>query len=102
MNSAPMSNEIPYPRTGRRSWPTTCARILWDIVRLPVLTVLLVLEPLVSLILTAVAVFGLTAAVILGLSGNLPRFPFWGMVTFSAASLLPLTAYRTLMGIFSK
>lgn len=102
MGSVTMSNEIPYLRTSRRSWPTTCARILWDIVRLSVLTVLLVLEPLVSLILTAVAVFGLAAAVILQLSGNLPHYPFWGMVAFSAGSLLALTAYRTLIGIASR
>lgn len=97
-----MSNEIPYLQAGRRSWPTACARILWDIVRIPILTVLLVLEPLASLILTAVAVFGLAAAVILQLSGNLPHFPFWSMLVCASASLLALTAYRTLIGIMSR
>ncbi len=102
MNSLTMRNEIPYPRTVRRSWTTICVRLLWEIARVPVLAILLVLEPLVSLILTAVAVFGFAAAVILRLSGNLPHFSFWDMAAFSLGSMLALTAYRTLLGVFSR
>ena len=77
-------------------------RILWDIARLPVLAVLLVLEPLVSCILAAVAVFSLAAAVVLRLSGDLQHLPFWGMLTFSVGSLLALPAYRALIDLFSR
>ncbi len=46
--------------------------MLWQVVRLPVLAVLLVLEPFVSLILTAFGFLGIVVAVILKFSGDLP------------------------------
>ena len=77
-------------------------RALWTIIRLLAVTVLLALEPLVSLVLVGIFVLGTGTAVILRLSGDLPDFPFWGIVTFSFGSLLALTPYRSLIGIISK
>lgn len=76
--------------------------ILWQVVRLPVLAVLLVLEPFVSLILTAVGFLGIVVALLLKFSGDLPHFPFWTMMTFSVGALLLLMAYHALMGLFSR
>ena len=76
--------------------------MLWQIVRLPVLAVLLVLEPFVSLILTAVGFLGIVVAVILKFSGDLPHFPFWEMVGFSVGALLLLMTYHVLIGILSR
>ena len=75
---------------------------LWQVVRLPVLAVLLVLEPFVSLILTAVGFLGIVVAVILKFSGDLPHFPFWEMVGFSVGALLLLMTYHVLIGILSR
>ena len=85
----------------RRSWITTGLRVLWALIRLPAVTVLLALEPLVSLVLVGIFVLGTGAAVILRLSGDLPDLPFWWMLAFSFGSLLALNAYNTLIGLLS-
>lgn len=75
---------------------------LWQVVRLPVLAVLLVLEPFVSLILTAFGFLGIVVAVILEVSRDLPHFPFWTMMGFSVGALLLLMAYHALIGLLSR
>lgn len=74
---------------------------VWQVVRLPVLAVLLVLEPFVSLILTAFGFLGIMIALILKFSGDLPHFPFWLMMAFSVGAILLLMAYHALIQIFS-
>lgn len=76
--------------------------ILWQIVRLPVLAVLLVLEPFVSLILTGFGFLGIVVALILKFSGDLPHFPFWLMMAFSVGAMLLLMAYHAMIAIFSR
>lgn len=76
--------------------------LLWQVVRLPVLAVLLVLEPLVSLVLTAFGFLGIVVALILKFSGDLPHFPFWLMMGFSIGAILLLMAYHALIGIFAR
>jgi hypothetical protein len=76
--------------------------ILWQLVRLPLLAVLLVLEPFVSLILVGFGFLGIVVAVILKLSGDLPHFPFWLMMAFSVGAILILMAYHALIGLFSR
>jgi hypothetical protein len=90
-------HELPHRR--RMGW--SALWILWQVVRLPVLAVLLVLEPLVGLILTAFGFLGIVVALILKFSGDLPHFPFWLMMAFSIGALLLLMAYHALIGIFS-
>ncbi|MGH8261820.1 MAG: hypothetical protein ACREUG_19245 [Steroidobacteraceae bacterium] len=70
--------------------------------RLPVLAVLLVLEPFVSLILTAFGFLGIVVALILKFSGDLPHFPFWLMMAFSVGAILLLMAYHALIGLFGR
>lgn len=76
--------------------------VLWQIVRLPVLAVLLVLEPFVSLALTAFGFLGIVVALILKFSGDLPHFPFWLMMAFSIGAILLLMAYHLFIRIFSR
>lgn len=101
-----ISHTLPYedrhelPR--RRPLGRTVLWILWQLVRLPVLAVLLVLEPFVSLILTAFGFLGIAIALILKFSGDLPRFPFWLMMAFSIGALLLLMVYHTLIRVFSR
>lgn len=75
---------------------------LWQVVRLPVLAVLLVLEPFVSLILMGFGFLGIVVALILKFSGDVPHFPFWTMIAFSIGAILLQMAYHALIGVFSR
>lgn len=101
-----ISHTLPYDNRHESPHGTALARsilwILWQAVRLPVLAVLLVLEPLVSLVLTAFGFLGIAVALILKLSGDLPHFPFWLMIAFSIGAILLLMAYHALIGLFSR
>jgi hypothetical protein len=76
--------------------------VLWQVVRLPVLAVLIVFEPFVNLILTAFGFLGIVAALILKFSGDLPHFPFGLMMAFAIGAILLLMAYHVLIGLFSR
>ena len=101
-----ISHTLPYDdrRELQRGRPLAWGLLwlLWQVVRLPVLAVLLVLEPLVSLVLTAFGFLGIVVALILKFSGDLPHFPFWLMMAFSVGAILLLMAYHALIGIFAK
>ena len=75
--------------------------ILWQIVRLPLLAVLIVLEPFVSLVLTGFGFLGIVMAFILKFSGDLPHFPYWLTISSSVGAILLLMAYHLLIRIFS-
>ena len=100
-----ISHTLPYndhhdlPRRQRLGWGVRW--ILWQVVRLPVLAVLIVLEPLISLILTAFGFLGIMVALILKFSGDLPYFPFWTMIAFSIGAILLLMAYHALISLLS-
>jgi hypothetical protein len=76
--------------------------ILWQVVRLPVLAVLIVLEPFVSLVLTGFGFLGIVMALILKFSGDLAHFPFWLVMAFSIGAILLLMAYHLLIRILSR
>lgn len=78
------------------------ARCLWHSVRLPALAILLALEPFISLVLVGAAFTGISAGIILRCSGDLPGFPFWGMVAFSTSALLLRIAYQNLIAVLSR
>ena len=78
------------------------ARCLWHSVRLPALAILSALEPFISLVLVGAAFIGISAGIILRCSGDLPGFPFWGMVAFSTSALLLRIAYQNLIAVLSR
>lgn len=100
-----ISHTLPYderrelPRGWTLAWGVLW--ILWQVIRLPVLAVLLVLEPFVSLVLTAFGFLGILVALILRFAGDLPHFPFWTMMAFSIGALLVLMAYHALIRFFA-
>jgi len=96
----PQHDRCELPRERTLASGVLC--ILWQVVRLPVLAVLLVLEPFASLILTAFGFLGIVLALILKFSGDLPHFPFWLMIAFSVGALLLLMVYHVLIGVFSR
>lgn len=99
-HTLPYDNRHELPRGRTLAWGILW--FLWQVVRLPILAVLLVLEPFVSLVLTAFGFLGIVVALILKLSGDLPHFPFWLMMAFSVGAILVLMMYHALIGIFSR
>jgi len=75
--------------------------ILWQLIRLPVLALLVVLEPLVRLLLGACALIAVLCAFFFKLASNRPDFPFWGTLGFSLGCVALLAAYHALIRVFS-
>lgn len=100
------SHTLPYdyrhkpPRRWSLGWRVLW--VLWQVVRLPALAALLVLEPVVSVVLTAFGFLGIVVALLLKFSGDLPNYPFWLTVSFAVGALLALMAYHALIGILSR
>jgi hypothetical protein len=76
-------------------------RLAWHAVRLPVLALLILLEPFVSIILVGTALLGLLAAVVFEVSGVAPHFHLGLVLAFSIGSMLVLMLYHTIMRLFS-
>jgi hypothetical protein len=102
MNSHTLSYDSRHELLRRWSLAWSVLWVLWQVVRLPVLAVLLVLEPFVSLILTGFGFLGIAIALILKFSGDLPHFPFWLVVEFSVCAILLLIAYHALTVLLSQ
>ena len=71
-------------------------RTLWDLIRLPVLAVLTLLEGTVTTVLGGVAFFGLVTALFFRFATSVVRFPFWTVVGVSSASAVALVLYFAL------
>lgn len=82
--------------------PRSICWLLWQTVRLPLLALLLLLEPFVNLVLTGLGMLGVLVAIILKCSGDLPHFPFWGMMACSISCMLLLMVYHALIGFLSR
>lgn len=89
-------------RSARSSIALSVLRVLWLLVRVPLLAALLALEPIASLVLTAVGILGIVAALILRSSHHPPQFSFWGLLGFSVCALVLLSAYHVLLGILRR
>jgi hypothetical protein len=74
---------------------------LWHAIRLPLLATLMVLEPLVRVALSSIAVLGIVMAVFFEFVVRLPHFPFGVMLTISISSATLLVAYYLLIRLFS-
>lgn len=75
-------------------------RALWCLVRLPVVTLLVILEPLVSIVFNGLALLGILMVCFYKLIG-LPGFPTWTMLGLSIGFALLVTLYRGLIVILS-
>lgn len=63
---------------------------------------LLVLEPFASRVLPGFGLPGIVVALTLKLSGDLLHFSFPLMMAVQIGTIVPLTAYHVLIGIFSR
>jgi hypothetical protein len=75
--------------------------LAWKAIRLPVLLLMTLLEPVVR-ILTVVALLGVLASIVLELSGSAPKFPFWGAVAFFVGCAAIPYFYRGVMWLLAR
>jgi hypothetical protein len=75
-------------------------RWLWRLACLPVLLLLVVLEPLISFVLAALALLGLLTTLFFYLVGS-PEFPVGTMLVLSIGFALALVPYHALIRLLS-
>jgi hypothetical protein len=76
-------------------------RLAWDVLRVPALTVLVILQPVVEFVLCTSALLVLLSAILLKLTTHRPEVPFWGMVAVSVGCVWALALYHGVMRILS-
>jgi hypothetical protein len=75
--------------------------LAWQAVRVPVLVLLTILEPIVSTVLVAAALLGTLTALFWKLASNRPDFPFLGVLALSVGCFLLLTLYHAVIRLLS-
>jgi hypothetical protein len=79
--------------------------LIWQAIRVPVLALLMILEPIVSTVLVAAALLGTLTALFWRLASDRSDFPFVGVLALSVGCFLLLTLYhgaiRLLSGVSS-
>jgi hypothetical protein len=75
--------------------------VLWLLVRLPIYTLLVILEPVVALVLGGLALAGVLTTIFFVLI-HAPHFPAWTMLTMSIGFGLALLAYEALLRALSR
>ena len=76
-------------------------RALWLVVRLPALTLVAILAPVVRLLLGSLALLGALMALFWKLVGR-AHFPFIGMLAVSIGCGMALVGYESLLRILSR
>lgn len=76
-------------------------RWLWHAVRLPILFLLVVLEPVVAFVCGGLALLGILAVVFFELVGA-PHFPMWTMLVISMSFVCALVLYEGAVVLFSE
>ena len=76
---------------------TGVLRGLWNLVRLPILAVLVLCEPIVQFVCATVMVLGVFVAVLFEISAAGPKFPCLWMVGFSLSFGVFLILYHFLI-----
>ncbi|HVA19302.1 MAG TPA: hypothetical protein VMU55_03930 [Solirubrobacteraceae bacterium] len=79
----------------------TALRVIWHAIRLPIVTVLIILEPFVTVVLMGIATLGVLMCLFYEFLIKAAHFPFWLMLCLSIGSALLLLPYYTLIRIFS-
>lgn len=73
----------------------------WRLVRLPIVTLLVILEPVVSLVLGGLALLGVLITLFNSLVGP-PHFPTWTVLILSVGLGLALRLYRELILLLAR
>ena len=76
--------------------------LLWQLVRLPIFTFLVILEPVVRMFLAGLALLGILMAFFFKFSGAAPHFSFWSTLAISVGFGLLLLIYEAMVRLFSR
>jgi hypothetical protein len=86
--------------TGNRSFFLGVGRVLWNVIRVPIVAVLLLLEPVVSFVCSAGLVLGVLTCIVWELSAAGPKFPLGKMLLFSFGCPVILFLYHAVLSLF--
>ncbi len=67
--------------------------IAWQIARLLIVALLILVEPILGFVLCGLSVVGVIVSVILKFSGAAPKFPFWSAITMSVGLYIAFLVY---------
>jgi hypothetical protein len=97
METLPARSEESFPSALGRA----TLRLAWHAIRLPIVTLLIILEPFVRTILMGIAMLGVLMCLFHQFLLHDPRFPFWLMLSLSIGSAMLLLPYYALIRLFS-
>jgi hypothetical protein len=80
----------------------TLASFSWQLIRLPVYTLLLILEPVVDVVFGGAALLGVLVSLFFRLSTGISHFPFWTMISISIGFGLVPIIYGGIIRLFSR
>lgn len=81
---------------------TAAARLMWPLLRLPLVALLTLIEPLMRFVFGLSMLVGIVAAIAFEISSLGPRFPFLGMFALSLGSGMILFLYYGLLALLSR
>jgi hypothetical protein len=73
------------------------AWMIWRLVRLPLLALLILLEPFVRTILSGVSLLGIVSTLVFKTVASSRGFPLWGTLTLSLGCMMVLMGYYTVI-----
>jgi hypothetical protein len=76
--------------------------LVWRLIRWPILTFLVILQPVVGLVFGGLAVLGVLMSFFFKLSGAAPHFPFLMMLAISIGFGLVVLVYEALIRCVSR
>jgi hypothetical protein len=74
----------------------------WQAVRLLILSFFVVLEPIIRVLFSGLAMLGVLMAFLFEFSGAAPDFPFWQTLAISSACVVVLVAYYWAIRLLSR
>ena len=77
-------------------------RFAWRLIRLPISTFLVIIQPVIVLVFGGLALLGVLMSLFFKLSGAAPRFPFLIMLAISVGFGLALIGYEALIRYLSR
>jgi hypothetical protein len=92
---------MPRDSIEQNSWTADLTRGAWFVIRLPIFTLLVILEPVVALVLGGLAFAGVLTTIFFVLI-HAPHFPAWTMLSLSIGFGLALMFYESLLRVFSR
>jgi hypothetical protein len=83
-----------------RGWGGAALALVWHVVRLPVLLLLVILEPVIALLCGGLALLGILTTIFFA-AIHAPHFPVWTMMLLSLGVMLVLIFYEGLIRVLS-